>query len=59
LLAVNLAERLIESIQDVGRKYAVEKIVLFGSRARGDNRLTSDIDLAVYPSPSFTNLHLN
>jgi len=54
LLVVDLDDRLIQSIQNLGKKYAVEKIVLFGSRARGDNRPTSDIDLAVYPSPNFT-----
>ena len=28
--------------------YGINKVVLFGSRARGDNELKSDIDLAVY-----------
>jgi len=50
----NLDKKVIRSIQDLGRKYAVEKIVLFGSRARGDNQRTSDIDLAVYPLPDFS-----
>lgn len=29
------------------RKYNIDKVILFGSRARGDYRRTSDIDLAV------------
>lgn len=53
-MIVNLDNKVIESIQRLGGKHAVEKIVLFGSRARGENRATSDIDLAVYPSPEST-----
>ena len=38
-------------IADLGRRYHAQKIVLFGSRARGDYRERSDIDLAVYGIP--------
>ena len=31
----------------MARKYDVDRVILFGSRARGDFRRTSDIDLAV------------
>lgn len=48
-----LNEKLVLAIQVVGREYPVRKIVLFGSRARGDAQPTSDIDLAVYPMPEF------
>jgi len=48
-----LNDTLIQSIQAIGEKYAIKQIVLFGSRARGDNKPTSDIDLAVYPLPEF------
>ena len=51
--AVNLNNGLLQSIQRLGEKYDVEKIVLFGSRARGNNQHISDIDIAVYPSPEF------
>lgn len=44
-------EQLYKSISLIGQKYAAEKIVLFGSRARGDNHDRSDIDLAVYGMP--------
>lgn len=50
---MDLDKRLIESIQRIGHKYAIEKIVLYGSRARGDNKAVSDIDLAVFPSTEF------
>lgn len=33
------------------RRYGAKRLVLFGSRARGDNRYNSDIDLAVYGMP--------
>ena len=47
-------ERLMpiyQSIAELGQKYHAEKIVLFGSRARGDHRERSDIDLAVFGMP--------
>lgn len=31
----------------LAKKFQIEKMILFGSRARGDSRKTSDIDLAV------------
>ncbi len=38
---------VLEEIKDIARKYGVKKVLLFGSRARGDFHKTSDIDLAV------------
>lgn len=38
---------VIEEIRDLARKYQVKKVILFGSRARGNFRRKSDIDLAV------------
>lgn len=43
-----LMDNVIEQIKAFGTRYQLEKIVLFGSRARGDYRERSDIDLAVY-----------
>ena len=40
-------EQVIEEIRILAEKYQIEKIYLFGSRARGDYHRTSDIDLAV------------
>ena len=46
---MNLSNSIINEIIDISKKYyGINKVVLFGSRARGDNELKSDIDLAVY-----------
>ena len=39
--------KVIEEIRTFARKYNIDKVILFGSIARGDYRRTSDIDLAV------------
>ena len=38
--------QVINEIQELAKKYGVKKVLLFGSRARGDFKRTSDIDLA-------------
>ncbi len=38
---------VIEEIRMLARKYGLQKVILFGSRARGDFKRASDIDLAV------------
>ncbi|MCM1135287.1 MAG: nucleotidyltransferase domain-containing protein [Clostridium sp.] len=38
---------VIQEIRGMARKYNVNRVILFGSRARGDYRRVSDIDLAV------------
>ena len=38
---------VLEEIKELAVKYDIGKVVLFGSRARGDYRDRSDIDLAV------------
>lgn len=44
-------KKIYNEICRIASKYDdIKKIILFGSRARGDNTRTSDIDLAVYPS---------
>jgi hypothetical protein len=45
---MNIDNELLASIIKILKKYDVEKAVLFGSRARGDNRENSDIDIAFY-----------
>ena len=42
-----IRDEVIQEICEIAEKYKVEKVILFGSRARGDFRRTSDIDLAV------------
>ena len=39
---------VIEEMIDLAEKYNLNKIILFGSRARGDYHRTSDIDLAIW-----------
>lgn len=38
---------VIEEIRGLAKKYGVSRVILFGSRARGDFKRVSDIDLAV------------
>lgn len=49
-------EQVYSQIREIARQHQVEKIVLFGSRARGDHREKSDIDLAIYGCQDFLEL---
>ena len=40
-------EKIYNLIKEPGEKYNCSKITLFGSRARGDYKKESDIDLAI------------
>lgn len=52
--SLNLNIELKDQIITICRKYDyIEKVILFGSRARGDNEEKSDIDLAVYSDKPF------
>ncbi|MCB6203838.1 nucleotidyltransferase family protein [Extibacter muris] len=44
---ISVEPKVLEEIRQLARKYNVRKVILFGSRARGDYRRTSDIDLAI------------
>ena len=44
-------EQLYSQLAALARRYGAKRLVLYGSRARGDNRHNSDIDLAVYGMP--------
>ena len=44
----NLPDRILRELSFFAKKYAVTKIILFGSRARGTNTERSDIDIAVF-----------
>jgi len=49
LKEVNLEKEIIEELVEICKKHSgIKKVVLFGSRARGDNSAKSDIDLAIY-----------
>ena len=44
----HLPDRIVRELCSFAQKYAVTKIVLFGSRARGTNTERSDVDIAIY-----------
>mgnify|MGYP000233587841 FL=1 len=44
----DLQERVIRELFSFATKHSVRKIILFGSRARGNNTERSDVDIAVY-----------
>lgn len=46
MVDTGIKKKVLDEILDLARKYHVKKVILFGSRARGDYRRTSDIDLA-------------
>lgn len=43
----DISDRVLSDIVRYAKKNHVERVILFGSRARGDHRERSDIDLAV------------
>ncbi|MBW9146556.1 nucleotidyltransferase domain-containing protein [Clostridium sp. CM028] len=41
-------EKLVVKLKEIFEKYKeIEKVILFGSRARGDNKYNSDIDICI------------
>ena len=44
-------EEIYRQLAELARRHGAQRLVLFGSRARGDNKERSDIDLAVYGMP--------
>lgn len=42
-----IKKKVLEELCILAVKYKLEKVILFGSRARGDYNRTSDIDLAI------------
>ena len=56
---MNLSDRIIADLKKLALEYGVAKIILFGSRARGDNSDKSDVDIAVYGCSDFVNFKLD
>lgn len=50
---MDLSKEIQKSIQNLAQEYGIQKVILFGSRARGDNRERSDIDIAVQGGDTF------
>ena len=46
--ATGIRPSVIDEIRAIAERLLVERVILFGSRARGDFKQTSDIDLAVF-----------
>lgn len=44
---IGISQEISTEITKLAKKYELNRVILFGSRARGDFRKTSDIDLAV------------
>lgn len=44
---IYINDNLLFEIKELSKKYNIDRLILFGSRARGDCKKTSDIDLAV------------
>lgn len=47
-MSIQLPDSLTPQLAELARRHGARRLVLFGSRARGDNQERSDIDLAVY-----------
>lgn len=47
-MSPHLPPELCQKLHTVAKQSGASRLVLFGSRARGDHRPTSDIDLAVF-----------
>jgi nucleotidyltransferase substrate binding protein (TIGR01987 family) len=46
---MDISEKIVNELNHIAKKYnEIQKIVLFGSRARGDNTPHSDYDIAVF-----------
>jgi predicted nucleotidyltransferase len=56
---MNLSDRIIADLEKLALEYGVVKIILFGSRSRGDNSEKSDVDIAVYGCRDFVNFKLD
>jgi len=44
---MGISERVLEELRALGQRHGLQRVILFGSRARGDCSRASDIDLAL------------
>ena len=47
LKQIGIKQNILEEIRTFAKRYELSRVILFGSRARGDQKERSDIDLAV------------
>ena len=52
----DILEYLKAQKKELSKKYGIKKIALFGSYARGEEKVDSDIDIAVIMPPKYSNL---
>lgn len=46
---IDLPEKIVKSLNEIFNSFeSIERVILFGSRARKENKKSSDIDLAIY-----------
>jgi predicted nucleotidyltransferase len=54
-----LSQRTMDSMESIFRKYGnIEQVILYGSRAKGNYRDGSDIDITLRTDNTFTRAHL-
>lgn len=46
-MSIQLSENLLQELTRLGRQFSLDRIILFGSRARGTGTERSDVDIAV------------
>ena len=46
-MSIQLSENLLQELTRLGRQFNLDRIILFGSRARGTGTERSDVDMAV------------
>lgn len=46
-MSIQLSENLLQELSRLGRQFNLDRIILFGSRARGTGTERSDVDIAV------------
>jgi len=55
----NNFDELIEIVAPIAKKYSVERVSLFGSRARGDDSVDSDYDFCIMPGDKMSMIDLS
>jgi hypothetical protein len=48
-LADHSIEEIVKIVSPIAERYGIERVYLFGSRARGDNSSNSDYDFSIDP----------
>lgn len=49
-------DEVLDRVVEIARKYKAKKVILFGSRARGDHSPLSDYDIAIFEEETLSDL---